>query len=68
MKKCTFHIYDHVTDITGFFGGDDYHYNGHWSWIYSHANHSRLDFDSSPVSVDARPATLMEWLAAQTRK
>lgn len=59
--------YDHVRDITGFFGGDDYHYNGHWSWIYSHANHSRLDFDGSPVTVDGRPATLMAWLAAQKK-
>lgn len=67
-KKVHLSYYDHVTDITGFFGGDDYHYNGHWSWIYSHANHSRLDFDGTPVMVDGRPASLLEWLAAQTRK
>ncbi|MEX2346341.1 MAG: prolyl oligopeptidase family serine peptidase, partial [Balneolaceae bacterium] len=33
-----FSYYDNVVDITGFFGGDGYHYPGHWSWIYSHAN------------------------------
>jgi predicted peptidase len=59
--------YDHVVDITGFFGGDDYLYNGHWSWIYLHANECRLDFDGSPVTLDGRPVTIMEWLAAQAR-
>jgi poly(3-hydroxybutyrate) depolymerase len=59
--------YDHVVDITGFFGGNDYHYNGHWSWIYLHANESRLDRDGSPVTVAGRPVTVMEWLAAQKK-
>lgn len=59
--------YDHVVDITGFFGGDDYRYNGHWSWIYLHANHCRRDFDGNPVTLGGRPVTVMEWLAAQAR-
>jgi predicted peptidase len=59
--------YDHVVDITGFVGGDDHHYPGHWSWIYLHANKCRLDFDGSPVTLDGRPVTIMEWLAAQAR-
>ena len=59
--------YDHVVDITGFFGGDDYRYNGHWSWVYLHANQCRLDFDGGPVSLDGRPVTVMEWLAAQAK-
>jgi predicted peptidase len=59
--------YDHVTDITGFFGGDDYHYNGHWSWIYSHANHADFDFDGEPVIVYGRPVSIMEWMAAQSK-
>lgn len=59
--------YDHVVDITGFFGGEGYRYNGHWSWIYLHANHSRFDRDGSPVRVDGRPVGVMEWLASQTR-
>lgn len=62
-----FSYYDHVVDITGFFGGKDYHYNGHWSWIYSHANHARLDFDGKPVLLDGRPVTIMEWMAAQSK-
>lgn len=60
-----FSFYDHVTDITGFFGGDDYYYNGHWSWIYSHANHANFDFDGSPVLLNNRPVAIMEWLAEQ---
>lgn len=66
-KNVVFSYYDHVTDITGFYGGEDYRYPGHWSWIYSHANKSRMDFDGSPVLVGGRPATIMEWLAAQKR-
>jgi predicted esterase len=57
--------YDHVVDLTGFFGGDDYRYNGHWSWVYLHANQPRLDRDGSPVTLAGRPVTVMEWLAAQ---
>jgi len=59
--------YDHVVDITGFFGGGDYRYNGHWSWIYLHANQCRLDRDGSPVTVGGRPVSVMEWLAAQSK-
>ncbi len=65
-KNVHFSFYDHVTDITGFFGGEDYYYNGHWSWIYSHANHAYFDFDGSPVIFNNRPVTIMEWMAAQS--
>jgi len=67
-KNVHFTYYDHVTDITGFYGGENYRYPGHWSWIYSHANLSRTDFDGSPVLVNGRPATIMEWMAAQKKK
>lgn len=59
--------YDHVVDITGFFGGEGYHYPGHWSWIYSHANVSRRDYDGSLVKLDGEPVTIMEWLAGQSK-
>lgn len=59
--------YDHVIDITGFFGGKGYRYNGHFSWIYHHANRCRRDYDGSLVRIQGRPVTLMEWLAAQSR-
>ncbi|MEL6718324.1 MAG: prolyl oligopeptidase family serine peptidase, partial [Bacteroidota bacterium] len=67
-KNVYFSDYDHVVDITGFYGGRDYHYLGHFSWIYSHANTARLDFDGKPVMVDGRPVTIMEWLAMQKKK
>lgn len=59
-----FSYYKHVEDISGILGGKNFRYNGHWSWIYSHANHSRKDYDGSPVMVDNRPVTIMEWMAA----
>jgi predicted esterase len=62
-----FSYYDHVIDITGFFGGEGYHYPGHWSWVYCHANLCRWDFDGSPVEVEGRPVNIMEWLAAQSK-
>jgi poly(3-hydroxybutyrate) depolymerase len=66
-KDVIFSYYDHVTDITGFYGGKDYRYPGHWSWIYSHANVARTDVDGSAVLLDGRPVSIMEWLAAQKR-
>jgi len=67
-KNVHFTFYDHVTDITGFYGGDNYHYNGHWSWIYVHANQARNGLDGSPVLVGGRPVTIMEWMATQAKK
>jgi poly(3-hydroxybutyrate) depolymerase len=67
-KNVILSLYDHVTDISGFYGGENYRYNGHWSWIYSHANTARTDFDGSTVMLNGRPVTIMEWLAAQKKK
>ena len=58
-------LYDHVIDLNGIYGGEDYHFPGHWSWIYSHANDADFDYDGSPVLMDNRPVTIMEWLARQ---
>jgi len=60
-----FSFYNHVTDLSGFYGGEDFHFNGHWSWIYSHANDADFDFDGKPVLIDRKPVTIMEWMAAQ---
>ncbi len=67
-KNVHFSLFDHVTDLTGFFGGENYHYNGHWSWIYSHANQVFKEYDGSYVKLNGKPTSLMEWLAAQKRK
>lgn len=66
-KNAHFTYYDHVTDITGFYGGDDYRYSGHWSWIYVHENLARIELDGTPVKVDGRPVTIMEWMAGQKK-
>ncbi len=66
-KNVHFSYYDHVTDITNAYGGNNYHYPGHWSWIYSHANESYKDFNGNPVMVDGLPVTIMQWLALQKK-
>jgi poly(3-hydroxybutyrate) depolymerase len=67
-KNVILSLYDTVNDITGFYGGNDFRYNGHWSWVYSHANVARTDKDGSAVLLNGRPVTIMEWTAAQKRK
>ncbi|SEK57050.1 Phospholipase/Carboxylesterase [Maribacter orientalis] len=62
-----FSFYEHVVDLTGFYGGKDYYFPGHWSWIYSHANDANFDFNKKPVLLNGRGVTIMEWLAAQKR-
>ena len=62
-----FSYYEHVVDLTGFYGGKDYYFPGHWSWIYSHANDANFDFNQKPVLLNGRVVTIMEWLASQKR-
>lgn len=64
-RNVHFSLFDHVVDITNQFGGDDFHYLGHFSWIYSHANKCQLDYDGTPVKINGQPVTLMGWLAQQ---
>lgn len=66
-KNVHFSYYDHVVDVTDQYGGDQYHYNGHWSWIYSHANHAMLDYDGKPVKINGMPVTIMQWLSQQKK-
>jgi predicted peptidase len=64
-KNVHLSYYDHVVDITNTYGGINYHYPGHWSWIYSHANKSYKDFNGNLVLVKGVPVTIMQWLAHQ---
>lgn len=66
-EKVHFSLFDHVIDITNQFGGENFHYIGHFSWIYSHANKCQLDYDGKPVKLKGEPVTLMGWLARQRR-
>lgn len=67
-KNVHYSLFDHVIDITNQFGGKDFHYHGHFSWIYSHANKCQLDFDGQPVMENGQPVTLMGWMAKQSNK
>lgn len=60
--------FEHVVDITNQFGGENFHYLGHFSWIYSHANKCQLDYDGKAVEVDGQPVTLMGWMARKKRR
>jgi poly(3-hydroxybutyrate) depolymerase len=65
-KDIHFSYFDHVTDITGDYGGQAYHYSGHWSWIYSHTNKAILNSQGQPVeSLEGEPS-IMDWLATQS--
>jgi predicted peptidase len=59
-KEVHLSLYDHVIDLYGLYGGENYHYNGHFSWIYSHRNHCEK-------VINGKKITLMEWLAAQRK-
>lgn len=67
-KNANFSFYNHVTALYGMFGGENYHFNVHWSLTYSLAKQSRTEFDGSEVLLNGKPTTLMEWLAAQAKK
>lgn len=67
-KNVYFSFFDHVIDLTGMFGGENYYFNGHWSWIYSHANQVFKDVNGSYVKLNGKPVSLMEWMAAQAKK
>ena len=58
-----FSYFDHVIDVSGKYGGEQLKYPGHWSWIYSHTNECRLDYDGKPVIHNGSEASLMSWMA-----
>ncbi len=64
-KNTHLSLFDHVVDISNQFGGNDFHYHGHFSWIYSHTNKCQLDYDGTPVLSNGNPVTLMGWMARQ---
>ncbi len=53
-------LYDHVVDLYGFYGGKDYRYHGHLSWIYSHSNHAAK-------VIDGKYTTIMEWMSSKRK-
>lgn len=63
--------FDNVVDTSGLYfktdGTTPYEYIGHFSWIYTLNNECELDYDGSPVQVHGKNATIMEWMAAQSK-
>lgn len=60
--------WDKVVDLSGKYkqpDGTPFEYYGHWSWIYMLNNDCKVDFDGQPVTIDGKPVTIIEWLAAQ---
>lgn len=53
-------LYEHVVDLYGVYGGKDYRYNGHLSWIYSHSNHAAK-------VIDGKYTTVMEWMSTKSK-
>lgn len=53
-------LYDHVVDLYGFYGGKDYRYHGHLSWIYSHSNHAAK-------VINGKYTTIMEWMSSKSK-
>lgn len=65
-----FTFWDRIEDTTGLApeaDGSPYQYSGHWAWIPMLNNQCRLDFDGQPVTINGKPVSLLEWLAAQKR-
>jgi poly(3-hydroxybutyrate) depolymerase len=67
-KNVHFTYYDHVNDITNFYGGKGYEYNGHWSWVYLHENLPRTEMDGSFVKVNEKSVSIMEWMSYQKKE
>lgn len=67
-KNCHFTFWDKIVDIHAGFKdekGNPYEYLGHFSWIPVFNDDCRLDFDGSPVRLNGREVTMLEWLSAQ---
>ena len=58
--------YDHVVDITGFFGGEDYRYNGHWSWVYLQRTSAGWTVTEAPSGSTAGPSA--SWSGFRRRR
>jgi hypothetical protein len=66
-----FTYYDQIVDQTGLYkdeNGNPYEYIGHWAWIPMLNNECTTDFDGSPVMVNGKPASILEWLAAHQKQ
>ena len=62
-----FTYYDNITDPSGKYfleDGKPFEYVGHWAWVPMLDNRCTEDFDGSPVTINGKTVTILEWLAA----
>ncbi len=65
-----FTFWDNIKDIHEGFKdaqGEPFEYIGHFAWIPLLNDDCRLDYDGSPVTVDGKEVSLLEWLAMQKK-
>lgn len=66
-----FSYFDKVVDTSGIFKdseGNPFEFFGHGTWIYMLKDECRLDYDGSPVKVNGKEVTLLQWLALQEKQ
>ncbi|MBT2654066.1 prolyl oligopeptidase family serine peptidase [Bacillus sp. ISL-18] len=66
-----FSYFDKVVDTSGIFKdseGNPFEFFGHGTWIYMLKDECVLDYDGSPVKVNGKDVTLLQWLALQTKQ
>lgn len=69
-SNCHFSYFDKVVETSGMFkdsDGNPFEFFGHGSWIYMLKDECVLDYDGSPVKVDGKELTLLQWLALQSK-
>ncbi|MBU7591219.1 hypothetical protein [Metabacillus halosaccharovorans] len=65
-----FSYFDKVVDTSGIFKdseGNPFEFFGHGTWIYMLKDECVLDYDGSPVKVNGKDVTLLQWLALQSK-
>ena len=66
-----FSYFDKVIDTSGIFKdieGKPFEFFGHGTWIYMLKDDCVLDYDGSPVKVNGKEVTLLQWLSLQSKQ
>ncbi|GAE93111.1 hypothetical protein JCM21714_2149 [Gracilibacillus boraciitolerans JCM 21714] len=65
-----FTFFDKIVDNTGTFtdeGDKPFEFFGHASWIYMLKDKCTFDYDDSPVNINGKNVSLLQWLALQNK-
>jgi predicted esterase len=66
-----FSYFDMVVDTSGIFKdneGNPFEFFGHGTWIYMLKDECVLDYDGSPIIMNGKDVTLLQWLALQSNQ